>query len=270
MDQSRLKETLNLAGIKDYQYFESIGSTNDEALAWIDTNSTEFSLVIADEQTRGKGRFNRRWLTKPGSSLAFSLILKPEPSELSRIALFAPLCGLAIHDAFKSLYSLESEIKWPNDILLEGKKCCGILVETPWVADQANGIVLGIGINLAAGSLPPPNSQLFSATCIEDVLEKKVDQFSVLLSVLQQIQKWRPFLGTPQFFNDWESHLAFKGEQVMIVQSEKQSIIGIEKGIDQNGNLVLILENNQEMIFEVGDLHLRPTVISTSHGGKHA
>jgi len=270
MDRIQLAEALTKTPVTAFRAFETIGSTNDEALTWADAGAEDFSLVISDEQTKGRGRFNRHWVSRPGSSLAFSLLLKPTSGEIKALSLFAPLCGLAVHDALKSLFNIDPLIKWPNDILIERKKCCGILVEAAWTDGSPNAVVLGIGINITRDSVPPADGQLFSAACIEEFVPSPVDRFRVLQQVLLNIQKWRPLLGTPPFFEHWTEHLAFIGEQVMIVQSEKQSIIGIEKGIDSHGNLVLFLENNEEKAFEVGDVHLRPLNASTDRGGKHA
>jgi len=270
MDRTQLNETLKHTPITATRAFETIGSTNDEALAWADESAADYSMVISDEQTKGRGRFNRRWVTRPGSSLAFSLILKPSEAEIEYLSLFAPLCGLAVHDALKSLFNIDPQIKWPNDILIERQKCCGILVEAAWTDNRPNAVVLGIGINITRDSVPPADGQLFSAACLEDFIHPPVDRFNVLQQVLLEIQKWRVLLASPHFFEHWTKHLAFLGEQVMIVQSEKQSIIGVEKGIDQHGNLVLLLENNEEMAFEVGDVHLRPLNSSIDSGGNNA
>jgi biotin-(acetyl-CoA carboxylase) ligase len=143
-------------------------------------------------------------------------------------------------------------------------------VEAAWTDGHPNVVVLGIGINITRDSVPPADGQMFSAACLEDFVQSPVDRFKVLQQVLLEIQKWRDLLASAQFFEHWTKHLAFLGEQVMIVQSEKQSIIGVEKGIDQHGNLVLLMDNNEEMAFEVGDLHLRPLITSNDSGGNHA
>jgi BirA family transcriptional regulator, biotin operon repressor / biotin---[acetyl-CoA-carboxylase] ligase len=270
MSEISLDQALTAAGIPEYRYFESISSTNDEALTWAEEGALDYSLVIADEQTQGKGRNQRRWVTIAGSSLAFSLILKPDTAEIDSLALFAPLCGLAVHDALFDLFGLQTEIKWPNDILLDRKKSCGILVEANWSAGQTKAVVLGIGVNISTASIPPSNGQLFPSTCLENVVGKNVDRYLVLQNILLQIKNWRPLLGGQRFFDHWQAHLAFKGERVMFVQSEKQSIIGIEKGIDRQGNLVLLFEDQKEMAFEVGDVHLRPLILSSEIGGTHA
>ncbi len=271
MNPTRLDDALISAGIKNFQYFQTIGSTNDEAFAWIADDASDFSVIVADEQTKGKGRFDRHWVTQPGSSLAFSLILKPSAEETANLPLFAPLCGLAVHDALAHLYGILSEIKWPNDILIHRKKCCGILVEADWKADQLNGLVMGIGLNISKASLPAEDGQLFPAACLEELVGEQADRYLVLEHILHQIRDWRPRLGTAEFFNHWQKYLAFKNEQVMIVQSEKTSIIGVEKGIDRQGRIVLVDENNNERCFEVGDIHLRPmkTSAASQDGGKN-
>jgi BirA family transcriptional regulator, biotin operon repressor / biotin---[acetyl-CoA-carboxylase] ligase len=270
MSETSLERALSVAGIPEHHYFASIGSTNDEALTWADEGAVDYSLVIADEQTQGKGRNQRRWVTTAGSSLAFSLILKPNATEIDSLALFAPLSGLAVHDTLFDLFGLQAEIKWPNDILLDRKKSCGILVEAAWTGNRTNAVVLGIGVNISPASIPPSSSQMFPSTCLEDAVGKSIDRYMVLQHILCQIKKWRPLLGEQQFFDRWQEYLAFKGEQVMIVQSEKQSIIGVEKGIDRYGKLVLILDDQKEMAFEVGDVHLRPLALSSEIGGTHA
>ena len=252
MDLKLLSEALSNTPVSATHAYETIGSTNDEALAWADEGAEDYSLVISDEQTKGRGRFNRRWVTRPGSSLAFSLILKPSIAEIEHLSLFAPMCGLAVHDAITTLFNIEPQIKWPNDILIERQKCCGILVEAAWTNGRPEAVGCGIGIN------------------IEDFVRQPVDRYKVLQQVLVNIQKWRAMLASPTFFEQWTDHLAFIGEQVMIVQSEKQPIIGIEKGIDSHGNLVLLLADNVEKTFEVGDVHLRPLNASNESGGKHA
>ena len=270
MDLKLLSEALSNTPVSATHAYETIGSTNDEALAWADEGAADNSLVISDEQTKGRGRFNRRWVTRPGSSLAFSLILKPSIAEIEHLSLFAPMCGLAVHDAITTLFNIEPQIKWPNDILIERQKCCGILVEAAWTNGRPEAVVCGIGINITRESVPPADGQLFAAACLEDFVLQPVDRFKVLQQVLVNLQKWRSMLASPTFFEQWTDHLAFIGEQVMIVQSEKQPIIGIEKGIDSHGNLVLLLADNVEKTFEVGDVHLRPLNASNESGGKHA
>lgn len=260
MDTNLLKKALAATPVTDMRAFDEIGSTNAEALQWVENGSPDFALVIADRQTKGRGRFNRLWITHPGASLAFTVIFKPTAQELAApSSLYAPLCGLAVWQSLHDSLGLEPQIKWPNDILLERQKCCGILVEASWVGKQLNGIVLGIGINITPESLPSTEEALrFPATWVEMFTNKPVDRFGLLAEVLKSMQYWRAHLGSPEFFTTWQEHLAFRGEQVRIEQIEKSSIIGNVKGIDSRGNLLLLQENGTEVAVEVGDVHLRP------------
>ena len=244
--------------VDQFQYHETIGSTNDTALEWVEQGAGDYSLVVADEQTRGRGRFNRRWISRPGSSLAFSLILRPTVEEFEHLVLFAPLCGLAVHQALHNLLGLQAAIKWPNDVLLNRKKVCGILVEASWTGDHSNGVVLGIGINIRPDSVPPSEDTLFPATCLETECSCSVDRFTVLREVILAIQNLRPTLGQPEFIAAWQEHLAFKGEIVRIEGSHRLPVIGRLAGVDGQGRLVIQNPQEGELLFEIGDVHLRP------------
>ena len=241
-----------------FQYFETIGSTNDAALEWAEQGAGDYSLVVADEQTRGRGRFDRRWISRPGSSLAFSLVLKPTDEELEHLALFSPLCGLAVNRVLRDKLGLQAEIKWPNDVLIGRRKVCGILVEASWTGDRSNGVILGIGINITAGSVPPAEDTLFPATSLETACNCNVDRFAVLREVILAIQKLRPTLGQPEFIAEWQENLAFKGELVRIEGSHRPPVTGRLKGVDGQGHLIIHNQEEGELRFEIGDVHLRP------------
>lgn len=259
MDLALLKRHLAQTPVTTWRAFDEIGSTNDEALVWLEQGAPDFSLVIAERQTRGRGRFQRRWVTQPGASLAFTMIFHLNQVESLRpVALFAPLCGLAVWQTLHDQFGLQPQIKWPNDILLDRKKCCGILVEGSWLGNRLNGIVLGIGINITAESLPEETAVAqFPATWVGQHTLQPVDRFTLLAGILNSMRYWRERLGSPEFFKTWQDHLAFVGEQVRIEQIEKEPIIGKVKGIDAEGNLLLSLSNGQEQAIEVGDVHLR-------------
>jgi BirA family biotin operon repressor/biotin-[acetyl-CoA-carboxylase] ligase len=260
------KNYLSSTRVTQLKYFDTIGSTNDEALAWASAGADDFSLVVANEQTKGRGRFDRRWITKPGSSLAFSLILKPEDNEKSMIPLFSPLCGIAVREAVNLTLGANVEIKWPNDVLINRRKFCGILVEASWMDGLVNGIIMGIGINISRESVPPAGNQQFPATSLEHETNSLVDRWLLMQNVVLAIEKWRGRIGSAEFLKEWQDHLAFKGEKVRIEHSGKPSIIGTMKGINDQGNLVLIVDDDREVSFEIGDVHLRPGAAADSGG----
>ena len=150
--RSRLKE-LPLGELFLYQ---EVGSTNSAAENHIKTGAPAFSLILADTQTAGRGRHGRTWETRAGKALAFSWILYPEPGLLTPETLgkLSGLGALAVAETLIEGYQLEAEIKWPNDVLVEGKKVCGVLVDVHWAGNQLKDVVLGIGINVSRGSVP--------------------------------------------------------------------------------------------------------------------
>src|SRR5258708_20494398 len=127
MNARQLQAALRDIPLGGLRFFESIGSTNDEALAWSTDGARDMSLVVADEQTSGRGRSGRRWFTPPGTALALSLILRPTAGEQNYPARMTGLAALVLVDALRN-HRLQARIKWPNDILLDPQKTARILV----------------------------------------------------------------------------------------------------------------------------------------------
>lgn len=173
-------------GLADVRYFPSIGSTNDEALAWAAAGAPDFSLVLADEQTSGRGRMGRKWHTPPHSALAFSLILRPQKREQDSVGLFSGLGALALVDALHSI-EIDARIKWPNDVLIRRKKVAGILVETVWLGSEVESVILGMGVNVSPEALPAGDALNFPAICVDETAARPVSRehlLSLLLTAL--------------------------------------------------------------------------------------
>ena len=255
-------ETLQpyLAGLPlgAWRYYDTTGSTNDVALAWAQSGAPDMTLVIADHQSAGRGRFQRRWVTQPGSALAFSLILRPTSNEIQHLSRFAALGALAVWQALAGEWGLTAQIKWPNDILLNGQKAAGILVENTWLGDLLQGLVIGLGLNISRQSVPPPEQLMFPATCLENVLGHPVDRWSVLRSILLNLASWRARLGSPEFFNAWQDHLAFKGQWVRISGASGPDRAGRVAGLSPSGSLRLVDLQGNEFRVDAGDVSLRP------------
>ena len=120
MNQQEIKSTLSKLPLGALRYFDSIGSTNDEALAWAANDASDLSIVVANEQTAGRGRLDRPWFTPPSTALAFSLIRRPTADEIPFLSRTVGLAALSIADTIGML-GLAPQIKWPNDILLNGR-----------------------------------------------------------------------------------------------------------------------------------------------------
>ena len=189
-------------------FFPTTGSTNDVVADWARQGIKGLALAAADEQTSGRGRAGRRWFTPAGSALAFSLLLSPVTSmDTALLGRASGLGALAVCEALESLYSLSPQIKWPNDVLLNGEKTAGILAETHWSGERLQVLILGIGINVAAGSVPPDETLNFPATCVEAELAKNVKASELLHAVLERLIMWKDRLPSPEFVQAWQSRL---------------------------------------------------------------
>ncbi len=239
------------------RFFDSIGSTNDEALAWASSGAPDFSLVIADEQTSGRGRMGRSWFTPPGAALAFSLVLRPKGVEREKVGLFSGLGALALVDALQT-FGIVAQVKWPNDVLIRRKKAAGILAETVWLGTEVDSVVLGMGVNVSPDSVPPPEGLNYPATCVQAEAQNSISRAFLLKALLEAILRRRAMLATETFLRDWESALAFRGETVRVWVSDADTFTGQLLGLEPDGSLRLGLQNGAQQVIRFGEIHLRP------------
>lgn len=257
MKESNFRKQLADLPIKNIRYFESIGSTNDDALAWATAGAPDFSLIYAEEQTSGRGRTGRTWLTPPATALALSLILRPTAKERQNIGLFSGLAALALVSALKT-YGIAAQIKWPNDVLINRKKTAGILVETVWMGAEAESVVLGMGVNVTPESVPPFEMLTFPATCIAAEMATPIERMALLHTLLAELIAWRPKLATDEFIRAWDQALAFRGETVQVWSGTAEPMIGQVQGIETDGSLRLHLSEEETRVIHFGEVHLRP------------
>jgi BirA family biotin operon repressor/biotin-[acetyl-CoA-carboxylase] ligase len=259
VDEQLLRSALVELPLSQIEYYPEIGSTNDRAQALLEQGAADGALVFAEAQTRGRGRLGRKWVTTPGAALAFSLALRPSRSEQERLAFFAPLAGLAVCRALVEDFGLTAKVKWPNDVLLENRKACGVLVEAAWLGSHLHGVVLGIGVNVAPSSVPPDDVVLFPATCVEQVLGRSVDRLELLSAILRQLFSLRKILGSGPFLRLWQEQLAFLGQEVIVdLLGPGEHVAGQVLGIDIHGNLRLRTQGGNEVEVAAGDVRLRP------------
>jgi len=273
MDQRILEEKLANLPLGPVPYYETIGSTNDEAARWADEGAPDFALILADEQTQGRGRAARKWHTYTGTALAFTLILRPTPAEIQAGASsirFTGLGAVGVCQTLRQGLNLPAQIKWPNDVLIRGQKCCGVLAESHWLGDQLTAVMLGIGINIAPQAVPPADQLLFSATSIESEVGRVVDRYDLLHEILAAIIAWRPKLLKPEFVQTWQANLAFKDEWVRLTTNlpdnqETPIMVGQIQGLNSDGSLSLKTHNGNTVRIQSGEItapdqqiHLRP------------
>jgi BirA family biotin operon repressor/biotin-[acetyl-CoA-carboxylase] ligase len=251
------KNKLKDLPVADVRAFDEIDSTNNFATQWVHQGAEDRSLVIANRQTSGRGRMGRIWQTAADASLAFSYILKPTPRETPSCSFFSPLGALAVCEAILP-YGVSAEIKWPNDVLLNRKKVCGILSEVVWQEDNIAAIVLGIGVNIASESIPESQAGMYPASSIAIETGQEIDRIQFLNALLIAIDAWRLSINSSTFFDEWNRQLAFKGEKVQLQPVQGEPLSGTLVGINSFG--ALLLQNSAGLVqsFLAGDVHLRP------------
>jgi BirA family biotin operon repressor/biotin-[acetyl-CoA-carboxylase] ligase len=226
------------AGCEIY-YFDSIDSTNTKAKELAEGGHPTGTLVVADQQTAGKGRRGRTWESPAGNSIFMTLLLKPDinPNNASMLTLVS---AMAVCGSIRKVTGADALIKWPNDIVIDGKKICGILTEMSAQFDYISHIVIGIGINVhnetfpeeiqaTAGSLfQACNRRFHRADLIEGFLEEfeRVYEIYMRTEDMNGLQK------------EYDSLLVNKGRQVRVLDP-KEPFEGKAMGITKRGELIV-------------------------------
>ncbi|PKB80100.1 MAG: biotin--[acetyl-CoA-carboxylase] ligase [SAR202 cluster bacterium Io17-Chloro-G9] len=232
-------------------YFEEITSTMDEASRIAQEGADEGTVVVAGTQTAGRGRQGRNWVSREGN-LYLSIIFRPTLEVLPMLSILA---GVAAVRAIRKTTGLEPGIKWPNDIMLGGKKTGGILVESTVQGDQVSYAILGIGLNV--GLEAQKEGEIASlATAINPAAGRTVPLEDVLRQLLHDLDALYLLAtqgGSP--LPEWETLLETLGQSI-VATWRNEAYTGVAEGIDQLGNLQLRLEDGQLMTLTAGDVSL--------------
>lgn len=174
---------------RDILTYEEIDSTMDTARAMAEKGAREGTCVFAEFQRRGRGRVNRRWLCPKYKGLLVSIILRPKmPYE--RVRLLSGMVAVAVAEAIRDELGLEALIKWPNDVLINNKKTCGILVEAETPKGRGAYFLAGIGLNVNLSRKELPKEVIYPATSLLIELGRPVDRIAMARAVLQHLDKW--------------------------------------------------------------------------------
>lgn len=230
------------------------GSTNADLAAAARAGAPSGSVLVADHQSSGRGRFARVWQAPPGTSLAVSALLRPPAAVPAERWLWLPLLtGIAVAEGLRSASGVAAQLKWPNDVLIEGRKVCGILAER---VDGPAGAaaILGMGVNttLAADQLPVP-----TATSLA-LAGGRVDHGEVVAGVLAALGEWYSrWLAGLDLRADYASRCSSVGRPVRVELAPGEAVTGEATGVDTAGRL-LVRVAGTERPFAAGDVvHLR-------------
>ena len=232
-------------------HFATLGSTNDFLKAL--TAEPEFTCVVADEQTAGRGRRDRQWHSSPGDGLYLSILLLPQSS--TRISLLSLMSSVAVAETLLEHGVTGVDIKWPNDVLVNGRKLCGILVESIGSGTNAPRIIVGIGVNLNHQSFPDELGSMATSLKIETGQATIVEEFrdQLLEKIYEWYLRWQRGEGK-LILERWQQLSSYAmGAQVAITMDGEQ-LSGETAGLTEEGALMLRLKNGNLRMILSGDV----------------
>jgi BirA family biotin operon repressor/biotin-[acetyl-CoA-carboxylase] ligase len=223
-----------------FHYFTEIGSTNSQARELAERGAAEGEVVVAECQSQGRGRLGRRWESPALANLYFSVILRPKlaPLHAPQITLMA---AVALIESVGAFIAEKATIKWPNDILVNGKKLAGVLTEVVCVRERVEYVILGIGVNVNYPINRMPEELHQRATSLLDLTRIEVNRESFFRRLIQDLDRCYGDLersGFEALAPRWEAHFGLRGQRVRI-ESLEQVIVGRARGIAQDGALLV-------------------------------
>ncbi len=230
-------------------YFPELDSTNNYARALAEGGAPEGVIVIAEQQTQGRGRLARRWLSPPGVNLYCSIILRPTlaPARAPQITLMA---AVALTEAIAAFSPVPAAIKWPNDILAGGKKLAGVLTEAVADARQVQWVILGIGVNLNYTLQTMPQEIRERATSLSILAGRRISREDFLRRLIQDLDRCYAILedqGFPALAPKWDARFDLRGRNVRVDMTDR-SMVGRALGIDPDGLLIIESSGRLERI----------------------
>ncbi|MBR1728652.1 MAG: biotin--[Selenomonadaceae bacterium] len=243
---------------KNIVHYFSIDSTNRIAKELAGNNFENGTVIVAEEQTGGKGRLNRSFFSPKSKSILFSLILRPDllPREAPKFTLLA---AVAVASAMIK-FDLKPSIKWPNDILFDGRKVVGILTEMSAEMSKINYIVVGVGINVNINreEFPPEIREI--AASLSEIKGKnisRVEFFKVLLEEFDQLYQEVIQNGFKKIFDLWRKYNITLGKKIRVIPAgEEKEFFAVAEDIDEDGTLIVKTENGIEKVY-AGDVSIR-------------
>lgn len=250
MSEAEIKSLMHTEWVaKEVLYFDTIDSTNTKAQELAEKGYQSGTLVVADKQESGKGRRGRSWVSPSGTGIFMTLMIKPDinPNNASMLTLVA---ALAVAKAITSVTGEEALIKWPNDIVVNGKKVCGILTEMNAQFDYINHIVVGIGINVHNESFPEEISQMASSLMIE-AGGKRFHRAQIIAETMSYFEQYYDtFLKTQDLsalVREYDKLLVNRNKSVRVLDP-KEPFDGKAMGITPKGELIVDTWESRKLV----------------------
>ena len=240
-------------------FFPTTPSTMDQAYAEARAGAPEGTIVVADQQTAGRGRFQRPWVSPPGAAIYLSLLLRPRPEHLLKLGMVA---SLAVVRAVRRASGLKATVKWPNDVEIAGRKLSGILIDSAMAGDGVDYVVVGIGINVSLDPTQFPEIAEI-ATSLSRELGRDVDRRSVLQALLEEIEGLYERVKRGEgIVEEWRECLSTLGQRVAVTRpgdDQRTSLVeeGTAEAVDEDGALVLRRDDGSRVKLIAGEVTLR-------------
>ncbi len=243
---------------KTIHYFHTLDSTNSKAYELATQGAEEGEVVIAESQVKGRGRLGRNWFSPPYLNLYLSVILRPQipPHQAPLITLMA---AVATAEAIEKCSGLRPLIKWPNDILLKGRKVAGLLNEIKSETDRIHFVILGIGVNLNVAEKMFPKKIRRIATSLKRERGEGVSRKEFLQRLLEELEGWyQRFLkkGDKLILDAWRERSRIKGKRVKVT-SFGETLSGVAMDVDSDGALILKMGDGERKRVVAGDIEYK-------------
>ncbi|HLY24992.1 MAG TPA: biotin--[acetyl-CoA-carboxylase] ligase [Aggregatilineales bacterium] len=255
LDDARLREAL---GARPFRFAVQVGSTNDIARDWALNGAPTGAVVLTEEQIAGRGRFGRVWTAPPGSALLMSIILRPRitPQNVGRLTMVG---AVAVAEGLENLSEQIKRppqmvtLKWPNDVLLAGRKVAGILPEAIWQGQALSAVIVGIGLNVSVD---------FTGTGLEDQaisvetgVRVPVDRLALLDAILHRVDFWAARAMDSSLLDAWRTRLETLGKRI-VAQSAAGEIGGQAVDVDEDGALLVRADDGTMQRIVAGEVTL--------------
>jgi BirA family biotin operon repressor/biotin-[acetyl-CoA-carboxylase] ligase len=234
-------------------HLTSTHSTMDVAREQAVSGADQGTVVVAEEQTAGRGRLGRTWVSPAGQNLYFTLILRPSPERLRTLSIIAPL---AISLAVEQTVSLSPSIKWPNDVLLGGRKLSGVLIENEFAGSELVCSLVGIGVNVNFDPAQVPEIAEL-ATSLKRETGREWRREPLLASIFNAFEELYSAADPAPAVDAWRSRLDTLGRGVSVT-FRGQALDGTAEDVDHYGNLLVRLSDGSLQTIEAGEVTLRP------------
>ena len=240
-------------GHKIVHYFRA-DSTNSAALQLDAQDGPHGTVVIAEEQTAGRGRLGRNWYSEKSSGIYASIILRPPLSPVAA-PILTLLAGVAAHRAVRSTTGLGVDIRWPNDLLVNGKKVCGILTEMKAELDRLHMVVLGIGINVNHRAMPEELKAIATSLALEG--GRSYSRLQILAELLRDVERYYHMLleeGNAAIVREWSAASSYaEGKRVRVKAGERE-YSGTTTGLEPSGALKILRDDGQPELLVAGEI----------------